>query len=223
MKTTLKKSFAAFTAFLTAGLIAVSNTSVSAEEEIPEIRNGDTNADGIVNLYDVINISKYVMDSSVLEGESLTQADYNKDTVVNIYDAIFISRLILAEENINEVITLINSSRRIMHDLEPLEFDQSLVDASMKRASELPKKWSGETRPNGSNYKTILLEYGIVYEKCGYCITAVPSTPQEVLNALLNNEVVKTRLMSDNYTKIGVGYCGMDDEYKHYWSVLLTG
>lgn len=217
MKKLLKKSLAAFSAVVTSGILAVSGTFASADE----LRNGDTNADGVVNLYDAINISRYVMDNSTLSGDNLTQADYNKDSRVNIYDAVFIARYILAEGNLNEVVSLVNTTR-MLNNRMGLKFDQSLTDAAMKRAAELPVKFSGDYRPDGSKFETVLAEYGVSYEVCATCVAAVPETPRDLLNAFMDKSDIKTRLLSDQYTKIGVGYCGMDDDYKHYWAILLA-
>ncbi|MBQ7047253.1 MAG: hypothetical protein IJN85_05910 [Oscillospiraceae bacterium] len=216
MKNIFKKSLAVFSSILTVGLIAASGITASAQE----LRNGDTNSDGVVNLYDAVNISKHVMGDASLEGDALIMADYNKDSKVNIYDAVFVARYILAEGKLNELATLINTTR-MLNNAMGLEFDQTLTDAAMKRAAELPNKFSGDYRPDGSDFFTIFAEYDIAYESCATCVAAVPATPEEVLSAFLGSSTVRTKLMSDQYTKIGIGYCGMNDDYKHYWAVLL--
>lgn len=215
MKAFFKKTFAVFTSVLTAGVLA-SATYTSAAA----LRNGDTNADGVVDIYDAINISKHVMKLSELTGTNLEQADYNKDGTVNVYDAIFVSRLILCEGKLNEVAALINM-KRLSSGVETLTIDQSLVDAAMKRASELPKKFSGDYRPDNSGFETILTEYGIVFSECANCVAAVPATPKELYNAMMEKETITSRLLDGTYTKIGVGYCLNNDTYKHYWAILL--
>ena len=216
MKVFFKKTFAVFTSVLTAGILVSATNSSSAAE----LRNGDTNGDGIVNIYDAINISKHVMKNPELTGTNLEQADYNKDGTVNVYDAIFVSRLILCEGNLNEVAALINMGR-ISNGVAPLTINQTLIDASMKRASELPKKFSGDYRPDNSGFATILTEYGIVFSECANCVAAVPATPKELYNAMMEKETIKSRLMDETYTQIGVGYCLNKDTYKHYWAILL--
>lgn len=217
MKAFFKKSFAVFTSALTAGLLVTTSYSALAAE----LRNGDTNGDGVVNLYDAINICKHILKKPELTGTNLKQADYNKDGTVDIYDAIFVSRLILCESKINEVASLINLKRKTSN-VNTLTIDQSLVDASMKRASELPNKFSGDYRPDNSGFETILTEYGIEYEECANCVAAVPATAKELYNAMMERSDIKARLLSGNYTKIGVGYCFNNDTYKHYWAILLV-
>lgn len=49
---------------------------------------GDIKADGIVNLYDIIELCKSLMNMITLTTEQQKVADYNGDTEINIYDAI---------------------------------------------------------------------------------------------------------------------------------------
>lgn len=216
MKAIFKKTFAVFTSVLTAGILVSATYSSSAAA----LRNGDTNGDGVVDIYDAINISKHVLKKPELTGTNLEQADYNKDGAVNVYDAVFVCRLILCEGKLNEVAALINMGR-LSNGEKTLTIDQSLVDAAMKRASELPKKFSGDYRPDNSGFETILTEYGIEFSECANCVAAVPSTPNELYNAMMEKETIKSRLMDGTYTKIGVGYCLNNDTYKHYWAILL--
>ncbi len=216
MREFLKKSLAVFSATLTAGLLLTTPLSSSAAT----LRNGDTNGDGKVDVYDAINISKHILGKKTLTGTNLTQSDYNKDGTVNIYDVIFVSRRILCESKINEVVALINLNRT-KNGVDKLTIDQDLVDAAMKRASELPKKFSADYRPDGSIYPTILDEYNIEYTKPDSTVSAVPATAKELYTALFDRSDIKSRLLKSDYTKIGVGYCSSNDVYKHYWSILL--
>ncbi len=217
MKMTLKKTLALLSSVLTAGTLVLSSLPASAAE----LRNGDANGDGKVNIYDAIEISKHVMKKTQLTGTNLKQADYNKDGNVNIYDAVFISRLILCEKNINEVVGLINL-KRITSGKQALVIDQNIVDASMKRASELPKKFSGDYRPDKSRFETIFAEYDVEYQVCANCVAAVPATPKELFDEMMKRSDIKERLLNSDYTKIGVGYCGCNDQYKNYWAILLV-
>ncbi len=217
MKNLFKKSLALFSSVLTAGLLMVSPVSAT---ETTTLRNGDTNSDGMVDLYDVINICKHIITPSI-SGANFKLADYNKDDKVDLYDAIFVTRLILCEDSINEVATRINLTRGL-NNIESLEFDYTLSDAAMKRASELPLKPKGDYRPDNSSFETIFGEYGIEYSKCANCIAAVPATPKALYDALMERDDIKNRLLNADYTKIGVGYYSCDDDYKHYWAILLV-
>ncbi len=58
---------------------------------------GDVNFDGLVNLYDIIEIARYLMNSDYLTPEQLEAADYNGDKKVNLYDAIDIAKMIMSK------------------------------------------------------------------------------------------------------------------------------
>lgn len=216
MKELLKKSLALFSSVLTAGLLVVSPLSANASE----LRNGDTNNDGIIDIYDAINICKHIMKPTISD-ENLEQADYNKNGNVDLHDAIFVTRLIVCESKLNNVVSLINLKRSV-NGAEPLVIDHSLVDASMKRASELPHKFSGDYRPDNSSFQTIFTEYGIEYSECANCIAAVPETPKALYDAMMAREDIEERLCNPAYTRIGVGYYSYNDEYEHYWAILLV-
>lgn len=56
---------------------------------------GDVTLDGKVNLYDAIEISKYMMKAVELTDEQLEVGDITQDGVVNLYDAIEIAKLLM--------------------------------------------------------------------------------------------------------------------------------
>ena len=91
------------------------------------------------------------------------------------------------------------------------------------KRQELPKKWSGSTRPDGSEFQTIFTEFGIDYEYCANSIAAVPATPKDLFTAMMDNSEVKSNVLDSKYTKVGIGYYKTNDIYKHYWAILLVG
>lgn len=218
MKHFLKKSIAVFSSALIYGLLITSQFSVSAAN----FRNGDATDDGIVDIYDAIAICKHILNKPALTGSNLKYADYNKDGNVDIYDAIGISRLILCESKLNEVASLINM-KRLMENKPELEIDYNITDAAMKRAAELPQKWSGSKRPDGSGFQTIFNEFGIDYEYCANSIAAVPATPKDLFQAMMDNNEVKSNILDSKYKKVGIGYYKSNDIYKHYWAILFVG
>lgn len=216
MKRITKKIAVALAAAITACSIVVPPFTAAAVD----LRNGDTNGDGKVNLQDVINISKHLLKKPELTGVSLRQADYNKDGVVNLQDVIFVSKLLIHEKKINEVAALINYKRN-MDGVNSLSLEPAVVDSAMKRAFELTRKWSKDMRPDNSNFETIFNEYEIAYEKCANCVGAGPAKPSEFVNALMANKEVKEKLLNNEFTKIGIGYSSKNDKFKHYWAVFL--
>lgn len=53
---------------------------------------GDVNKNGVVDLYDVITISEYIMHLTEFDETELALSDYNKDGVTDLYDAIEIAK-----------------------------------------------------------------------------------------------------------------------------------
>lgn len=222
MKELLKKALAITSSILTAGLLIVSPMSLSAASQ----RNGDTNGDGKISLMDVVNICKHIIKNPLLTGNNLIQADYNRDGKVSLSDAVAVSTLNMSEKNIEEVVRLINV-KRSKSGLPKLTIDYNMVDASMLRASEVPQQvkkiWNSNYRPDNSYYKTIFDEYGIEYNNCENCIAAGPATANELYNALTDkNSKARSKILDSKYTRIGVGYYYVNNEYKHYWAVLLA-
>ena len=66
-------------------------TSISAASSI----KGDLSGNGKIDLYDAIEISKYIMGLRTLTHTQEIIADYNYDGSVNLYDAIAISKHIM--------------------------------------------------------------------------------------------------------------------------------
>ena len=56
---------------------------------------GDVSGDGEVDIYDAIEIAKYIMDISEYRSDEMLTADYNNDGITNIYDAIEIAKAII--------------------------------------------------------------------------------------------------------------------------------
>ena len=66
-------------------------TSISAARSL----KGDLSGNGKIDLYDAIEISKYIMGLRTLTHTQEIIADYNYDGSVNLYDAIAISKHIM--------------------------------------------------------------------------------------------------------------------------------
>ena len=70
-------------------------TVVAVTFPASDITPGDVNFDEVINLYDVIEITKYMMDPSYFGDDQISAADYNADGKVNLYDAIDIAKMIM--------------------------------------------------------------------------------------------------------------------------------
>ena len=60
-----------------------------------DIVRGDITGDGKVNLYDAIEICKYIMGMRTITAEEEVRADYDENEKVDLYDAIGIAKLLL--------------------------------------------------------------------------------------------------------------------------------
>lgn len=58
---------------------------------------GDATGDNLVNLYDAIEIAKYIMNISDADEDTVLLADINRDGVTNLYDAVEIAKSVLPE------------------------------------------------------------------------------------------------------------------------------
>lgn len=70
-------------------------TVVAVTFPASDITPGDVNFDEVINLYDVIEITKYLMDPAYFGDDQISAADYNADGKVNLYDAIDIAKMIM--------------------------------------------------------------------------------------------------------------------------------
>lgn len=80
--------------FTVSGTGVEGTSNISAE---PAYNKGDVTRDGVVNLYDAIEIAKYMMKMITLDEEQLTVGDMNGDNVVNLYDAIAVCNIIMGK------------------------------------------------------------------------------------------------------------------------------
>lgn len=211
-----RKITALITSVLTVCTLTISTLYASAAEA----RLGDATGDGKVDLFDVVAVCRHLIKKPALIGTNLTQADYNMDGKTNLFDAISIARFIIAKKNIDKTITLVNKVRT-QKNLSSFIVDHSLTDAAMKRASELPKRFSGDYRPDNSSYQTVFAEYGISYEECATCVAAAVPTPEVLLSEMIKRNDISKKILGDRYEKIGVGYWVSSDDYKYYWTILL--
>ncbi len=68
---------------------------ISEEPETEPTISGDITGDDTVNLYDAIEISKYLMNMVEFSDATLALADYNADGDVNLYDVIDIAKTLM--------------------------------------------------------------------------------------------------------------------------------
>ena len=120
---------------------------------------------------------------------------------------------------IAQVVKLVNEERA-KNGLSALTYDATLQSAAQVRAEEIVKSFS-HTRPNGSNFSSVLKEFGITARRSGENIAWGQKTPKEVVTAWMNSSGHRANILNANYTKIGVG-CNISPSGTIYWSQLFT-
>lgn len=110
-------------------------------------------------------------------------------------------------EHLKIMLNLINEER-IANKLEPLEWNGELYLAALTRAQEVSVKWS-PIRPDETLYSTVneLVKSENVVKGC--------KAPEEALEALMNSEIHRQKLLNKNTTIIGIALYVYNGEY--YW------
>lgn len=118
-----------------------------------------------------------------------------------------------------QVVKLVNEERA-KAGLNELTIDKNIESAAIVRAKEITQSFS-HTRPNGSNFSTVLKEQGISYRGAGENIAWGQTTPEEVMKAWMNSEGHRANILNSKFTKIGVGHYE-NAKGTDYWAQLFT-
>ena len=118
----------------------------------------------------------------------------------------------------DEVLKLVNAERAKV-GVPKLRINANLGKAANKRAVELYTKFS-HTRPNNSQWYTVLKEYGVSYSVSAENIAYNYDTPKEVVAGWMKSSGHKKNMLNPKYTKIGIGYYQKGDRV--YWVQLFT-
>lgn len=76
----------------------VSGTGKDGTSNVAKYEKGDITRDGVVDLYDAIEIAKYMMNMIDIDEEQMEVGDINNDGVVDLYDAIEVARTLLPKK-----------------------------------------------------------------------------------------------------------------------------
>ena len=97
--------------------------------------------------------------------------------------------------------------------------DSSVTAAAQVRAGELYRSFS-LTRPDGRSCFTALREAGASYSGAGENIAYGQRSPEAVMQAWMNSSGHRANILSNKYTKIGVGYTVKNGVT--YWTQMFT-
>lgn len=115
-----------------------------------------------------------------------------KDTA-NQYDSSFAS----------QVLKLVNVER-VKGGLHELTMSSVLTAPANKRAQEIKTSFS-HTRPNGTQWSTVLDEYGVSVRTAGENLAYGYNTPEAVVDGWMNSPGHRANIMNGNFNKIGIG------------------
>ena len=79
-------------------VFTVSGTGKDGTSNVAKYEKGDITRDGVVDLYDAIEIAKYMMNMIDIDEEQMEVGDINNDGVVDLYDAIEVARTLLPKK-----------------------------------------------------------------------------------------------------------------------------
>ncbi|WMJ85974.1 CAP domain-containing protein [Anaerocolumna sp. MB42-C2] len=113
-----------------------------------------------------------------------------------------------------QVLKLVNEERA-KGGLSALTMSQNLVAPANKRAQEIVQQFS-HTRPNGTQWSTVLDEYNVSVSAAGENLAYGYNTPEAVVEGWMNSPGHRANIMNGKFHKIGIGV------YKNNGTVYCT-
>lgn len=120
-----------------------------------------------------------------------------------------------ADDEVSAVLDLVNELRE-KKGRSPLSLDPALCEAAQVRAKELAELFS-HTRPDDSEFISVLEDKGIDYKTVGENIAQGQETPDEVFDSWRNSSGHYQNMINKDFGKIGIGY----DPQSNSWVQLF--
>ena len=125
-----------------------------------------------------------------------------------------------SSEVAKEVLSQINLARR-KEGLSTLTLSDKLCEVAQVRAVEQSQMGGiSHKRPDGSEWYTILKEYGLSATGCGENLAVNYSSASAVVKAWLESPAHKTNIMNTQYVSMGIGYYERNGNI--YWVQLFS-
>ncbi|WP_138754719.1 CAP domain-containing protein [Paenibacillus sinopodophylli] len=106
----------------------------------------------------------------------------------------------------SQVIALVNQERA-KAGLAALKSDALLTKVATEKARDMDvNNYFSHTSPTYGSPFDMMRSYGVTYSYAGENIASGQKTPQDVMTAWMNSAGHKANILSQNFTKIGVGY-----------------
>lgn len=120
-----------------------------------------------------------------------------------------------------QVVTLINQERATV-GLPGVSQNASLDAVAQIRAREIVTTFA-HTRPNGTDWYTVLDENGVTYMCAGENIAAGHGTPQDVMVAWMNSDGHRANILNSSFGQVGIGYyTDPNSIYGTFWVQIFT-
>lgn len=103
----------------------------------------------------------------------------------------------------NQVLKLVNAERA-KEGLSALTMSDALTAPANKRAQEITQTFS-HTRPNGTQWSTVLNEYNVSVSTAGENLAYGYNTPEAVVEGWMNSPGHRANIMNSKFHKIGIG------------------
>ena len=149
--------------------------------------------------------------------------DNGKKYWVMLYVASRNNNITREELDINKesqrVVELCNEARKQNGVNSSLVLDAKLSTAAQKRAEELVQLFS-HTRPNKTDFSTVLKEYNISYKTAGENIAYGQVDADDVMKSWLNSPGHRANILQKKFGKIGVGIFNHNNTL--YWVQIFT-
>lgn len=213
-------------------------TAFTADQQIC----ADVNVDGDIDSFDSLLVLRASIglenlgsfdnstDSSVKVSDLKSDVDNSKDTnTADTSDNIAndnSSRDVTGKEKaaaayVEKVVELVNAER-VKENIPPLTLDEELCKVSQIRADEIVGTFA-HTRPDGSDWYSLLKENNISYSTAGENIAAGQSTPEEVVSGWMASSGHRANILNPNFKKIGVGFSFVENDlYIFYWDQIFS-
>lgn len=126
---------------------------------------------------------------------------------------------LLAQEHEKQMICLINQVRA-NHGLKRLRLNPNLAKCSRKHSRDMASRnYFSHLAPEGVNAGQRATANGYEWSAIGENLAAMESSPQMVMNSLLNSPSHRKVLLNPKYCEIGVGRAfNSASNYKFYWT-----
>jgi uncharacterized protein YkwD len=103
----------------------------------------------------------------------------------------------------NQVLKLVNAERA-KGGVSALTMSSQLTAPANKRAKEIEQKFS-HTRPNGTQWSTVLDEFNVSVSAAGENLAYNYNTPEAVVEGWMNSPGHRANIMNPKFHKIGIG------------------